>query len=135
MFNFRNKGYLADTMKQELKYIELKSGYGDNGPAWIGYVEFSKSGKTTYFNDQAFSGSGHGGCHDLETGDIYWITGIKKDGNNRHVFGRGKIQIEDRAVEEYESITGIKIQNNKDFEIVTVKPTNKERFTKMLNEK
>lgn len=104
MFNFQNKGYLADTMKQELKYIELKSGYGDNGPAWIGYLEFSKSGKTTYFNDQAFSGSGHGGCHDLETGDIYWITGIK-------------------------------IQNNKDFEIVTVKPTNKERFTKMLNEK
>lgn len=74
-------------MKQELKYAELKSGYNDDGPAWIGYVEFSKSGKTIYFNNQAFGGNGHGGSYDIETGDIYWITGIKKDGNNRHVFG------------------------------------------------
>ena len=122
-------------MKQELRYIELKSGYNDDGPAWVGYVEFSKSGKTTYFNDHAFNGNGHGGCHDIETGDIYWITGIKKDGNNRHIFGRGKIQIQDRAIEEYESITGIKIHNNKNFEIVTVKPTSKERFNSILNEK
>ena len=47
--------------------------------------------------------------------------------------GRGKIQIEDRAIEEYELITAIKIHNNKNFEIVTVKPTNKERFNQMLN--
>lgn len=122
-------------MKQELRYLELKSGYNDDGPAWIGYVEFSQSGKTIYFNDHAFSGNGHGGCHDIETGEIYWISGIKKDGNNRHIFGRGKIQIEDRAVEEYESRTAIKIRNNKNFEIVTVKSTNKKRFDKMLNEK
>lgn len=122
-------------MKQELRYIELKSGYNDDGPAWIGYVEFSKSGKTIYFNDHAFSGNGHGGSHDIETGETYWITGIKKDGNNRHVFGRGKIQIEERAIAEYESLTAIKIQGNKDFEIVTVNPTNKERFNALLNEK
>jgi hypothetical protein len=122
-------------MKQELKYMELKSGYNDNGPAWIGYVEFSKSGKTIYFNDHAFSGNGHGGSHDIETGEIYWITGIKKNGNSRHIYGRGRIQIEDRAIEEYEAITAIKIQNNKNFEIVTVKPTNKERFSNILNEK
>lgn len=122
-------------MKQELRYIELKSGYNDDGPAWIGYVEFSKSGRTIYFNDHAFNGYGHGGCHDIETGDVYWITGIKKDGNNRHTFGRGKIQIQDRAIEEDESITGIKVHNNKNFEIVTIKPTGKERFNGILNEK
>jgi len=27
-------------------YIELKTGYQDNGPAWIGRVEFSQSGRT-----------------------------------------------------------------------------------------
>ncbi len=122
-------------MKQELRYIELKSGFSDDGPAWIGYVEFSKSGKTIYFNGHAFSGNGHGGCQDIESGEIYWITGIKKDGNNRHIFGRGRIQIEDRAIEEYESITAIKIHNNKNFEIVTVNPTNKEKFNSILNEK
>jgi len=29
-------------MKSEIKYIELKSGYHDDGPAWIGMVEFSE---------------------------------------------------------------------------------------------
>jgi hypothetical protein len=38
-------------MKQELRYIELKSDYNDDGPAWIGYVESSKSGKTIYFTE------------------------------------------------------------------------------------
>ena len=33
-----------------LKYIELKSGYADDGPAWIGNVKESKSGETIYFN-------------------------------------------------------------------------------------
>ena len=47
-------------MRTEIKYIELKTGYADNGPAWIGKVEFSKSGKTMYFNNHAFKGNGHG---------------------------------------------------------------------------
>ena len=34
-----------------IKYIELKTGYNDDGPAWIGNVKESKSGKTVYFND------------------------------------------------------------------------------------
>ena len=33
-----------------LRYVELKSGHSDNGPAWIGYVTESKSGRTLYFN-------------------------------------------------------------------------------------
>ena len=35
-------------------YIELKTGYSDDGPAWIGYVQTSKTRKTIYFNDHAF---------------------------------------------------------------------------------
>ena len=41
-------------MAHDLMYIELKTGYSDDGPAWIGYVKASKSGKTLYFNDHAF---------------------------------------------------------------------------------
>lgn len=37
-----------------IKYIELKTGYHDNGPAWIGKVKISRSGNTVYFNDHAF---------------------------------------------------------------------------------
>ena len=35
-------------------YIDLKTGYSDNGPAWIGYVKTPKSKRTIYFNDHAF---------------------------------------------------------------------------------
>jgi len=41
-------------MIRDLMYIELKSGYSDNGPAWIGFVMTSKTKKTIYFNDHAF---------------------------------------------------------------------------------
>lgn len=64
----------------DLMYLELKSGYNDNGPAWIGYVKASKSGRTLYWNDHAFQ-KYNGGCSnyvDIETGDEYWISGVKK---------------------------------------------------------
>jgi len=87
-----------------LMYIELKTGYNDSGPAWIGYVKTSQSGRTVYFNGKAFKrgGRGCGGNHyDLETGERYWISGVKKRGTNRHRAGSGKITIEAAAVDEY----------------------------------
>jgi len=33
-------------MESQIKYIELKAGYADDGSAWIGEVEFYKSGIT-----------------------------------------------------------------------------------------
>ena len=68
-------------MIKNLMYIELKSGYSDDGPAWIGYVKTSKTGKTIYFNDHAFQKTIGGGANyiDIENGDGYWITGLKKD--------------------------------------------------------
>lgn len=41
-------------MIHNLMYIELKTGYSDDGPAWIGYVKTSKTKKTIYFNGHAF---------------------------------------------------------------------------------
>src|ERR1017187_4692968 len=40
-------------MKGQLTYIELKTGYSDDGPAWVGLVEFSKTGQTLYFDNKA----------------------------------------------------------------------------------
>ena len=89
-------------MKRELKYIELKTGYSDDGPAWIGYVKTSASGRTVYFNDRAFQSlrGGRGSYFDVESGEEYWISGIKKRGSNRHPSGRGKIVVDRRAVGE-----------------------------------
>ncbi len=78
-------------MKPEIKYIELKSGYHDDGPAWTGMVEFSKAGRTIYFNGQAFKGNGHGSCFDIETNESYWITGVKKDAKIGTGLVKGKL--------------------------------------------
>ncbi|NIS08571.1 MAG: hypothetical protein GWO07_07380 [Candidatus Dadabacteria bacterium] len=99
-------------MKRELIYVELKSGYNDNGPAWIGYKNSSKSGSTIYFNGLAFKslkGSGiAGNYYECESGDEYWISGVKKKGGDRHWAGNGKINIDKKAIEYYLSVTGLK---------------------------
>ncbi len=120
-------------MKPELKYIELKSGYSDNGPAWIGMVEFSKSGKSVYFNGHSFLGNGHGLSIDIETREVYWITGIKKNGENRHWAGTGKIMIDKEVVEDYlKIIDSTKLDLTK-FEIVEIGKTDKKRFVTIEN--
>jgi hypothetical protein len=43
---------------------------------------------------------------DLETGDEYWISGVKKDGRDRHWAGSGIVSIEASAVSEYLHATG-----------------------------
>ena len=75
-----------------IKYIELKTGYADNGPAWIGNVKESKTGKTIYFNNHAFQKCQgiQGNYYDIETGEEYWISGVKRNGQDRHWAGSGK---------------------------------------------
>ena len=123
-------------MIRELMYIELKTGYNDNGPAWIGFVMTSKTKKTIYFNDRAFQkyngiGSNY---YDIESGDEYWISGIKARGSNRHWAGNGKIMIDSRAVEQYLELTGEKTLPKSLFEVVTIEerfPV--ERVRRLLN--
>lgn len=120
-------------MKPQIKYIELKSGYHDDGPAWIGLVEFSKTGQTVYFNGQAFKGNGHGMCFDIETKSSYWITGIKKDGPNRHWAGKGKIMIDKTIVEDYLKIKKWTTLDLNYYELVEIEKTDKQRFAAIEN--
>ena len=91
-----------------LKYIELKTGFSDNGPAWIARVKVSKSGRTIYFNGRALKqrSSGPGNFIDLETHECFWVSGVKRDGTDRHWAGSGRILIEAAALDEYLSIVG-----------------------------
>jgi len=120
-------------MKPQIKYIELKSGYNDDGPAWIGVVEFSKTGQTVYFNGQAFKGNRHGMCFDIETKASYWITGIKKDGPNRHWAGKGKILVDKTIVEDFLKIKKWTALDSNYYELVEIKKTDKQRFTTIEN--
>ena len=61
----------------EIKYIELRTGYpNQDGPAWIGKVKMSKSGKTIYFNDHAFQ-KYHGVCANYIDIDRVWQTAVE----------------------------------------------------------
>jgi hypothetical protein len=89
------------TSRERLLYVECKTG-GHAGEAWIGLVTFSKAGTTIYFNGLAYrslKGRGFSANYaDVETGEEYWITGVKKRGTNRHRFGSGLIHVDRRAV-------------------------------------
>ena len=125
-------------MIKDLMYIELKTGYSDDGPAWIGYVKTSKTKKTIYFNDRAFQK--YNGCYsnyvDIETGDEYWISGLKKKESNRHWAGHGKIMNDQRAVDEYLSLIEEKELPHNLFEIIDIEDRfPMERINKLLNSK
>jgi hypothetical protein len=93
-------------MKKIIRYIELKgSEHTDADEAWIARVWLSTSGKTIYFNDMALKRSqGIDSNHvDIETGDLYWVSGVKKAGTNRH-WG-GTIYIEQSLLPWYEEYT------------------------------
>lgn len=126
-------------MKRQLKYIELKSGFAGNGPAWIGFAEFSKSGRTVYFNGSALKSNGGSGIegnhYDLETGDEYWVSGVKKDGKDRHWSGGGKIFIDRKAVDQYLEMVSANELDRRQFELVDIAPTDKQSFAEMENEK
>ena len=121
----------------DIRYIELKTGYNDNGPAWIGNIKESKSGKTIYFNDHAFQ-KYHGAFSnyiDIETGDEYWISRVKKNGEDRHWAGSGKITIDRKVIDEYlEIVNADKLDESKFIiaDIEDVFPI--ERISSYLNE-
>jgi len=125
-------------MKPQIKYIELKSGFSDNGPAWIGKVEFSKSGQTVYFNGKSFkrlkSGGISGNHYDLESDDEYWISGVKKNGQDRHWAGGGKVMIDRAIIQEYLKLVDFDFIDDNHFELVDIIPTDKQKFKEIENE-
>ena len=91
-------------------YVELKSGYSDDGPAWIGRVEFSKSGQSVYYRGKTLQRSGgqgvKGNFFDVETGEEYWVSGPKKNRQDRHKAGSGVVEIDEDVREQYFAVIG-----------------------------
>src|SRR5215510_13672252 len=83
-------------------YIEYK---GDDlsGPARIGRVTFSKTGKSLYYKGKRFARLKVSGFkanyYDEETGEHYWISGCKEDGTD--ALYSTTIEIDEDAREAY----------------------------------
>lgn len=121
-----------------LRYIELKSGHADRGPAWIGRVALSRSKTTVYFNGRALKksrGQGIAGNYtDLETGDEYWVSGVKRNGADRHWAGGGRILVEDSTVAEYLAFRKLKTLDRARHEITdAILQTDIAKFTAAEN--
>ena len=99
---------LTRGQESRIMYVELKTGYADKGPAFISRLTFSKSGKSVYFHGKELRRSRgraiQGNYFDIETGEEYWVSGVKKDGRDRHWAGSGQVQIDEDAREEYLAI-------------------------------
>ena len=102
------RSQLTRGQKSRIMYVELKTGYSDNGLACISRVTFSKSGKSVYFHGKELRrnrGRGiQGNYFDVETGEEYWVSGVKKSARDRHWAGSGRVQIDADAREEYLSM-------------------------------
>ncbi|WP_185116275.1 hypothetical protein [Chryseobacterium sp. Leaf201] len=123
-------------MESKIMYIENKSS-GHHGPAWIGFVEFSKSGQTVYFNGKALKklkNPGTSANHfDIETSEEYWVSGVKKNGKDRHQSGSGKIMIDKNSIDEYLKLVGFNSLDEKKFIIIEFTETDKSRFYEIEN--
>jgi hypothetical protein len=92
-------------MRTRIMYVELKTGHNDNGPAWIGRVSFSKTGQTIYYREKSLrrihGGGVQGNYRDVETGEEYWVSGVKRNQEDRHWAGTGAVEIDPDVEDEY----------------------------------
>ena len=90
--------------KTRIMYIERKA-ESLNGPAWIGRVTFSKSGRSLTYRSMTLQrlGGGYKFNHfDVDTGDHYWVSGPRKDGLDRlYEQSTLPVEIDADVAEEY----------------------------------
>ena len=112
-----------------IMYVELKTGYRNDGPAWIGRVKKSKTGSTIYFNGEVFNlqeeSSAFYKSNYFETSSkkSYWITKLKKNWRDRRRKGSSKIKVEKETVKDFLKMKNIKQLDENKFEIVELRYT------------
>lgn len=91
-------------MKSRIMYIESKAD-GLTGPARIGRVTFSKTGRTIYYGGRSFQslkGAGFkSNYYETESGRHFWISGPRKDGADRLYGESMPVEIDDDVRHEY----------------------------------
>ena len=106
--------------RTRIMYIENKGDDGIVGPARIGRVTFSKTGKSVYYKGHRFEtlkGTGFKSNYvNVDTGESYWISGCKRDGSD--ALYSTTIEIDEDVREEYWTI----IRNNPELKDAVTLP-------------
>ena len=123
-------------IKKDILYIELKTGFNHNGPAWISRVEYSKSGNTIYFNGTALKQHSGitGNYYDLETEEEYWVSDPKKNGQDRHKHGKGLVFVDGTITKEYVQFLDVVRLDPRKYKVVHIQATDKTLFNNLEND-
>ena len=79
-------------------------------------------------------GESGGNYVDMETGESFWVSGVKKNGKDRHWAGSGKVLIEAGAVADYLKAIGAKSLNTSRCEITeSICQTDIKRLSRLAN--
>jgi len=87
-------------------------------------------------NKRAIGGGISGNHYDIQTGEEYWVSGIKKNGLDRHWAGSGVVAIEVSAVEEYLQLVGVPELDGSTFRVIDdLQRPDPSRFHDLENER
>ncbi len=93
---------------RRLMYVENKDGTIDGVAARIGWVTFSQTGLSVYYRGRTLKrskGQGVRGNHyDDETGEEYWVSGVKERGSDTHWAESTGVEIDEDARGEYQRL-------------------------------
>ncbi len=92
--------------KQRVMYVENKDSDIDGVAARIGWVTFSKTGKSVYYRGRTLAKANgiSGNFMDIDSREEYWVSGVKKRGSNVHWAESTEVLIDADAHEEYERL-------------------------------
>ena len=89
-------------LKTRIMYVERGGGLASHRGR-IGRVQLSKTGRTLYYAGvqlRSLNGGGYKTTHfDVETGEEYWVSGPRKDGNDP--LYPGVVEVDDDVRDEY----------------------------------
>ncbi len=93
-------------LKRRVMYVESKGELMEGAAARIGWVSFSKSGKSISYRGKLLirikGGGTSGNFLDTDSGQEYWVSGVKGKGSNTHPNESWVLVVVDEdAVEEY----------------------------------
>lgn len=99
---------LTRGLKRRVMYVENKAGDIDGVPGRIGWVAFSRSGLTVYYRGRTLRrlrGGGMSGNYiDVQTHEEYWVSGVKKNGQDAHWASAARVEVDQDAAAEYQRL-------------------------------
>ncbi len=71
---------------------------------------------------------------DMRTGESFWVSGVKKNGKDRHSAGSGKVLVEAAALSDYLKVVTANTLDTSRYEVTdNVSPTDIKKLSELAN--